>query len=175
VAAIAVLAACGGSEPSAEPAPSAAEPTPAPAEPAPPAESAAPPAEPPPAESAPPAAEEPAHDIRFFQTPSKRIHCAYFSPPAYLRCDIGGGLRPAPRRPASCHLDWAQGISLTKTGRARIVCAGDTTADPSARVVPAGRTWTAGGLTCRVRRSGLTCENAARHGFVLSSTGWSRF
>jgi len=123
---------------------------------------------------APPAAAQPL-DIRFFQTPSKRIHCAYFSPPAYLRCDVDGGLRPRPPRPASCRLDWGQGLSMGRTGRARVVCAGDTTSDPSARVVAYGKTWSRGSFRCEVRRSGITCENAAGHGFFLSLTRWRRF
>jgi hypothetical protein len=58
VAAVVLLAACGGSEPSAEPAPSPPEPAPAPAEPAPPAPPP-PPAEPPPPPEPPPATTEP--------------------------------------------------------------------------------------------------------------------
>jgi hypothetical protein len=124
--------------------------------------------------SAPAASAEPLV-ISFFQTPSKRIHCAYLSQPAFLRCDIDGGLRPAPPRPASCDLDWGQGLSLAKRGRAHVVCAGDTTADPSARVIGYGKTWARGGFRCEVRRRGLTCENAAEHGFFLSAASWRRF
>ena len=113
--------------------------------------------------------------IRFFQTPSERIHCAYLSQPASLRCDIDGGLRPQPARPASCDLDWAQGLSMGRIGRAAVVCAGDTTAYPSARVVGYGKTWARGGFRCEVRRRGLTCENAAGHGFFLSASSWRRF
>jgi hypothetical protein len=114
-------------------------------------------------------------EIRFFQTPSKRIHCAYVAPPASLRCDIDGGLRPRPPRPARCELDWAQGIWIGKKGRAHVVCAGDTAADPSARVVGYGQTWRRNGFTCRVRRVGLTCRNAVGHGFFLSAESWRRF
>ena len=64
---------------------------------------------------------------------------------------------------------------MGKTGRARVVCAGDTTADPSARVVGYGKTWARGGFRCESRRRGLTCENAADHGFFLSSSSWRRF
>jgi hypothetical protein len=64
---------------------------------------------------------------------------------------------------------------MGKTGRARVVCAGDTTADPGARVIGYGKTWARRGFRCQVRRAGLTCENAAGHGFFLSSTGWRRF
>jgi hypothetical protein len=113
--------------------------------------------------------------IRFFQTPSMRIHCGYSSQPAFLRCDVDGGLRPRPPRPAGCHLDWAQGLSMGRTGRARIVCAGDTTADPSARVLRYGQTWARGGFRCHVPRRGLRCENAAGHGFFVSASGWRRF
>jgi hypothetical protein len=114
-------------------------------------------------------------EIRFFQTPSKRIHCAYSSSPANLRCDVDGGLRPRPERPAWCHVDWAQGLYLGRSGKARVVCAGDTTSYPAARVVAYGETWSRGGFRCEVRRRGLTCENRAGRGFFLSTSSWRRF
>jgi hypothetical protein len=110
-----------------------------------------------------------------FQTPSKRIHCIYFSPPAFLRCDIDTGLRPAPPRPAGCDLEWGQGLQMGRTGRSRVVCAGDTAKDPGAPVIGYGKTWKRGGFTCTVRRTGLRCTNAAGHGFFLSAERWERF
>ncbi|MFN8187805.1 MAG: DUF6636 domain-containing protein [Gaiellales bacterium] len=111
----------------------------------------------------------------FWQTPSKRIHCAWFSPPSFLRCDIDGGLRPKPSRPASCRDDFGQGLEMSRTGRSKVVCAGDSTNDPSARVLAYGTNWKRGGFTCKVRTTGVRCTNASGHGFFLSRERWSRF
>jgi uncharacterized protein DUF6636 len=109
----------------------------------------------------------------FFQTPSRNIGCIYVAPLAatdqpYLRCDIGSGLRPLPRRPGSCDLDWGYGYSMYDTGRAEPFCAGDTAKDPRAPVLSYGRTWRKGPFTCLSRSVGLRCTNRSRHGFFLS-------
>jgi hypothetical protein len=111
-----------------------------------------------------------------FRTPSGNIGCVYSSGPAYLRCDIRSGLKPKPKRPAGCFdLEWGDSLSLARTGRAGIVCHGDTAIDPGARILGYGKTWTRGPFTCTSRRSGLTCTNAADHGFFLSRESWRRF
>ena len=125
--------------------------------------------------AAAPSQAAPLFEFRTFQVPSKAIHCGYTAPPASLRCDVDGELKPKPRRPARCKLDWALGLTLDRIGRARVVCAGDTVNDPAARVVGYGKTWKRGGIECVVRRKGLTCENAAGHGFFLSRSSWRRF
>jgi hypothetical protein len=117
----------------------------------------------------------PLFELKTFQTPSKAIHCGYTAPPASLRCDVDGGLKPKPKRPASCTLDWAGGLDLGKTGRASVTCAGDTVNDPDARLVGYGKTWRRGGIECVVRRAGITCKNTVGHGFFLSRTSWRRF
>jgi hypothetical protein len=117
----------------------------------------------------------PLFEFKTFQTPSRAIHCGYSAPPASLRCDVDGGLKPKPKRPASCELDWAGGLNLGKTGRASVVCAGDTVDDPDARVVGYGKTWRRGGIECVVKRAGTTCENTSGHGFFLSRTSWRKF
>jgi hypothetical protein len=111
-----------------------------------------------------------------FRTPSGSIGCIYSSGPAYLRCDIRSGLKPKPRRPAGCvDLEWGDSLSLARTGRAGIVCHGDTAIDPGARILGYGKSWTRGPFTCTSRRAGLTCMNAADHGFFLSRESWRRF
>ena len=109
-----------------------------------------------------------------FQTPSKNIGCIYIAPFAatdkpYLRCDIGGGLHPLPRRPKNCDLDWGYGYSMIGgSGRARPFCAGDTAKDTRAPILRYGRTWKKGPFTCVSQRIGLRCTNLVRHGFFLS-------
>jgi hypothetical protein len=105
-----------------------------------------------------------------FQTPSKNIGCIYsagLGRRTYLRCDILSGLRPEPKRP--CPVDWT-GFSMTAKSRATATCAGDTTYDRAARIVPYGGTWHQRGFACTIRRVGLRCRNATGHGFFLSRT-----
>jgi hypothetical protein len=111
-------------------------------------------------------------DSRFFRTPSGNIGCAIFQ--GQLRCDIRSGLRPRPPRPATCELDWGLGLTLERSGRARVVCAGDTVLDPRARVLGYGSTWRRSGIACTSRAAGLTCTNASGRGFFLSREGWRR-
>jgi hypothetical protein len=111
-----------------------------------------------------------------FRTPSGDVGCmAYFSPQAGLRCDIAGGVKPLPPTPKNCQLDWGAGFELSKTGPATVVCAGDTTMDARARVVPVGTTWRQGGFACTAQTSGLRCNNADGHGFFLSKGHSYRF
>ena len=117
----------------------------------------------------------------YFETPSGNIACAWFADfdkpsKTYVRCEITSLLRPMPKRPASCDVDWGYGLTLANTGRASVLCAGDTIRRQGRRAVLAyGTTWRKRGITCRSRSVGLTCRNAAGHGFFLSRERWQRF
>ena len=111
----------------------------------------------------------------FFRTPSKNIYCAWISAPAVLRCDILSGVRPLPRRPASCDFDWGAGYDLRRTGPARILCVSDSVVTSSARVLTYGWTWRRGGFICVSRRTGVRCRNATGRGFFLSRERSFRF
>jgi hypothetical protein len=114
--------------------------------------------------------------IASFRTPSGNIGCIYDSASGgYLRCDIRSGLEPKPSRPKGCDLDWGDSLSLKGSGRTRVVCHGDTAILPGAPVLRYGKTWERGPFTCVSRTTGLTCENAAGHGFFLSRQSWRRF
>ena len=113
--------------------------------------------------------------IATFKTPSGNIGCLYDSSPAYLRCDIGSGLRPVPARPKGCELDWGFSLNMGRTGRARVTCAGDTALDPRAKVLRYGTSWRRGPFRCTSRTAGLTCRNAAGHGWFMSRQSWRRF
>lgn len=109
-----------------------------------------------------------------FVLPSRNIACLYLPAarsigPASLRCDILSGLRPEPRR--RCELDWT-GVAMRAGTRAAPQCAGDTVYDRSAPVLRYGRSWHRGAFRCVSRRAGLTCRNAAGHGFFLARTRW---
>ena len=117
--------------------------------------------------------------IFLFRMPSSNIGCAYSSEPGFggpsLRCDILSGLKPAPKRPSGCTLDWKYGYRIRPTGKALTVCAGDTAVDRRAKAIPYGHSWSRGGFTCLSRRVGLRCHNRSGHGFLLSRTHSYRF
>jgi hypothetical protein len=106
-----------------------------------------------------------------FHTPSGNIGCVYLrvsgSARGDLRCDIRTGIRPRPRKPASCELDYGSGYSMADTGRAHVVCAGDTVLHQGG-VLRYGAIWRRGGFTCISGSAGLRCANRSRHGFFLS-------
>jgi hypothetical protein len=106
-----------------------------------------------------------------FHTPSGNIHCGFASfagEPDFLRCDIFSGFKPLPHRPASCDLDWGTAVGIGRTGRARLLCVGDTVANPKGRVLGYGQTWRGRGFACVSRASGLTCRSPSGRGFFLS-------
>ena len=106
-----------------------------------------------------------------FRTPSGNIGCTFASglgPSPDLRCDIRSGLKPRPPRPRNCELDWGFGYSMAPTGRAHVVCAGDTALIRGSRVLRYGSGWSRDGFTCKSRITGLRCVNRSGHGFFLS-------
>ena len=117
----------------------------------------------------------------YFETPSGNIACAWFAdfdkPSKTLR-PLRDHLAPSPNAEASglCDVDWGYGLTLANTGRASVLCAGDTIRRQGRRAVLAyGTTWRKRGITCRSRSVGLACRNAAGHGFFLSRERWQRF
>jgi hypothetical protein len=115
----------------------------------------------------------------FFRTPSSNIGCIFNAEPGgsgpYLRCDILSGLKPAPKRPKGCTLDWKYGYRIRPKGPALTVCAGDTAVNRRAKAIPYGGKWSRGGFSCLSRKAGLRCKNASGHGFFLSRTHSYRF
>lgn len=107
-----------------------------------------------------------ASDLEQFRTPSGNIGCVYFD--NSLRCDIRSRLIPAPPKPQGCDLDWGGGYGVHTTGRAYVVCAGDTAIDPHSRTIPYGTTWHRGAYRCSSKLDGLRCTNTSAHGFFLS-------
>jgi len=108
--------------------------------------------------------------LRFFQTPTGNIDCA-IQDGRSVRCEIQQRSWSPPPKPRSCPVDWGAGLVLGATGRGRILCAGDTVQAPPGDPYPVlgyGRTLKVGAIACRSARSGLTCTNRQRHGFLLS-------
>lgn len=114
-----------------------------------------------------------AQEMLFFRSPSGNIHCLLHDGPNWrgARCDIREGVVSFPVRPRRCTADWGRSFEVSAEGVAGPGCAGDTVADPAARVLPYGASLTLGGVTCRSERSGMTCTNRAGRGFTLARAG----
>ena len=110
----------------------------------------------------------------FFSAPSKNIACVFVD--AQVRCDINKHDWPTPARPASCELDYGNGLSVG-AGRADFTCAGDTVlSEPTAQVLEYGQSVTVQDLTCTSQKEGVTCRNTVTgHGFTLAKEAPSRF
>jgi hypothetical protein len=101
-----------------------------------------------------------------FRSPSGNIGC--FLGASAVRCDINRHDWSAPPKPASCELDFGQGVSLGHRGRASFVCAGDTALNVGPRLAY-GKSIRRGSIRCRSLRSQMRCDNVRTgHGFTLS-------
>jgi hypothetical protein len=100
-----------------------------------------------------------------FRTPSGNIGC--YVDRSFIRCDIGQTAAKSPPQPASCDLDFGNAFEMTRSGRPRRICHGDTVLG-GRRVLGYGQTVRSGAFTCFSRRAGLTCRNAGGHGWFLS-------
>jgi Family of unknown function (DUF6636) len=74
-----------------------------------------------------------------------------------------------------CDLEWGDSYELAKTGRAIVVCHGDTAIDPRAKVLAHGKTWRTSSFTCTSSTAGLRCKNGSGHGFFLNREHSYRF
>jgi hypothetical protein len=120
----------------------------------------------------------------FFKTPSGNILCGFAyaqGGPAGVSCVIKSGFKPPlPPRHRGCHR--AIVITLLATGRPKpeaSTCPEDEFEDETpyvgdviAKVLPYGRTWRGGGISCRSTEAGLTCRNRSGRGFFLSRQRW---
>jgi hypothetical protein len=103
-----------------------------------------------------------------FQSEDHKVGCYLNGKGA--RCDVKNPKWDAPPKPATCELDWGQGVSIDRKGRADYVCAGDTTLDPSHQVLFAGDKVKRGRFKCKARDAAtIKCVNTRnKHGFVVS-------
>ncbi len=109
-----------------------------------------------------------------FKTPSNNIYCMV-EPPyeghpvSDLRCDIQQMTSSPPLAPKNCPLSWGDAFSIAQGGNTGVrICHGDTTRDDALPVLAYGAAWNQSGFICKSATSGLTCSNAAGHGFMLS-------
>jgi len=115
----------------------------------------------------------PAQAATLFQSPSGNIGCAISK--AGVRCDIAERSWRPPPKPASCPVDWGNGLTLDRRGRARFTCAGDTTLHSGPRL-PYGQSIQRGRFRCTSRTKHMRCVNKRNgHGFELSRQRARRF
>jgi len=108
-----------------------------------------------------------------FRSPTGNIGCAISA--QGVRCDIQNRSWRPPAKPRSCDVDFGQGLTVDRSGRAGFVCAGDTVLHVG-RKVAYGTLVRRGRFACRVRTSGVRCLNTRnRHGFSLSAQRYRRF
>jgi hypothetical protein len=118
-----------------------------------------------------------AQDFLSFRSPTGNIGCYIATGQfAEARCDLRQYTPSFPRRPASCDLDYGMAFVIGPgDGRGQVACVGDTALDPGAVVLGYGQQISLGGLTCWSDESGMTCTNAAGHGFKVARRGQSVF
>jgi hypothetical protein len=111
-----------------------------------------------------------------FQSPSGNIGCIVVS--GIARCDIKQRNWSPPPRPASCPnvVDFGQGLQVFRHGAGRVVCAGDTALNPTAKKLAYGTDSVAGPFRCASATAGITCTNTATgHGFFISIQSYRLF
>jgi hypothetical protein len=108
----------------------------------------------------------PVSGATFFESPSHNIGCVISKTGA--RCDIRVRTWDPPPKPASCPVDWGQGLTVERRGVARFVCAGDTVFGGK-RVLGYRKSIRRGRFECTSRRNGMRCVNVGNgHGFKLA-------
>jgi hypothetical protein len=120
-----------------------------------------------------------AFKLKLFHTPGGNIGCAVSAGKGSLggeaRCDIAKHEWKAPKKPASCELDYGGGLAVSSHGRAGFVCAGDTTLHQGRKLAPGGSV-TVGSYHCVNLGDAVRCVNRdTGHGFKLSRKVAKRF
>jgi hypothetical protein len=66
-------------------------------------------------------------------------------------------------------VDFGQGLVVSGSGAGRLVCAGDTTRDPTAKPLGYGTATVVGKFRCSSATGGITCsDTGSAHGFFIS-------
>jgi hypothetical protein len=106
----------------------------------------------------------------YFQTPSGNIICVIISEKeGFIRCDIRQLTQTYTKAPDGCELDWGTAFGIAADGNSgEVICHGDTLFGTEPMKLEYGKTVEAGGFQCLSEKTGLTCKNAAGHGFRLS-------
>jgi hypothetical protein len=108
-----------------------------------------------------------------FTSPSGNIGCLIDR--KSVRCDIAKRDWNPPKAPASCKLDYGQGITLTAGAAPEFVCAGDT-ALGGGEELAYGESIAAGLLRCESEEAGMTCtDSETGRGFTIAQEAYELF
>jgi hypothetical protein len=116
---------------------------------------------------------------RLFHTPGGNIGCEVFvglgTEGGAARCDIAKRSWKAPHKPASCHLDYGNGLVVMARGPGKFTCAGDTVLHQGF-ALSSGGSVELGHYKCTSLGTAVRCLNRETgHGFKLSRTIAKRF
>ena len=108
-----------------------------------------------------------------FSDPTGNIGCALDE--KHVRCDVAKHSWKPPKKPASCDLDFGQGISVEGEEEARFVCAGDTTLGAK-KTLKVHQQVQVGVFGCRTDPNAVVCSNEdSGHGFTISRGSYELF
>ena len=94
----------------------------------------------------------------------------------FARCDIANRSWTPPPKPASCPLDYGQGVEVGRSGSGHLVCAGDTALNAQATPLGYGQASRVGPISCVSATTGMTCTNTGNgHGFFISDQSYRTF
>lgn len=111
-----------------------------------------------------------ADDYLSFQSPTGNIHCMIYRSEigSDARCDLRELTQSYRKAPPDCDLDWGSSFGVGDSGKGYLVCAGDTVINPGSAQLRYGEAVSLGGISCVSAKTGITCTNAAGHGFSVA-------
>ena len=111
-----------------------------------------------------------AADYITFQSPTGNIQCGLYKDGAgaTVRCDMSQLTPSYTKAPAGCEFDWGSSFALNSTGKGILACVSDPAGGPDSPVLGYGQAVSMGGISCVSAKTGMTCTNAAGHGFAIS-------
>jgi hypothetical protein len=113
-----------------------------------------------------------ADDYIGFQSPTGNIQCAIWrgDQGASVRCDLMALTPSFTKQPADCEFDWGSSFAVDDRGKGYVACVSDAVGDPANAVLGYGQAVSLGGISCVSAKTGMTCTNAAGHGFAVSKS-----
>jgi hypothetical protein len=105
-----------------------------------------------------------------FQSPTGNIHCTIetFERTVSARCDLRELTKSYTKRPEGCEYDWGTSFAVDGVGKGYLACISDSMIDGRNPVLTYGEAVSLGGISCVSAKTGVTCTNAAGHGFSVA-------
>jgi hypothetical protein len=105
-----------------------------------------------------------------FRSPTGNIHCSLYQwdGTTTVRCDLREYAPSYTKAPPNCEYDWGMSFAVDATGKGYLACVSDSMVDPGNPVLPYGQAVSLGGISCVSAKTGMTCTNAAGHGFSVA-------